>query len=48
MIPLIDAYDKLESDRVNDKEQYVDKLIVMTGCVLEKDDQGRTPGQQLR
>ena len=48
VIPLIDAYDKLESDRVNDKEQYVDKLIVMTGCVLEKDDQGRTPGQQLR
>ena len=48
VITQIDAYDKLESDRVNDKEQYVDKLIVLTGCVLETDSDGRSPGQQLR
>ena len=44
----IDAYDKLQSDRVNDKEQFVDKLLVITGAILETDDQGREPMQQLR
>lgn len=48
VISLIDAYDKLESDRVNDKEQFVDKLLVLTGCVLETDKDGREPWQQLR
>lgn len=48
VIPLIDAYDKLESDRVNDKEQFVDALLVLTGCTLDVDEKGRTPGQQLR
>ena len=48
IIPMIDAYDKLESDRVNDKEQFVDKLLVLTGCVLETDKDGREPWQQLR
>ena len=48
VIPLIDAYDKLESDRINDKEQFVDALLVLTGCTLDVDEQGRTPGQQLR
>ena len=46
--PLIDAYDVLESDRVNDKQQFVDALLVMTGARLETDEKGRTPGQQLR
>lgn len=45
---LIDAYDKLESDRINDKEQSVDKLLVLTGCTLETDDRGRPPWEQLR
>lgn len=44
----IDAYDKLQSDRVNDKEQFVDKLLVLTGAVLDVDDRGRTPQEQLR
>lgn len=48
VIPLLDAYDKLESDRVNDKEQFVDKLLLLTGCVLETDERGRPPWQQLR
>lgn len=48
IISLIDAYDKLESDRVNDKEQEVDKLLLLTGCTLETDERGRAPWQQLR
>ena len=48
VIPLIDAYDILESDRVNDKQQFVDSLLVLTGCSLEEDENGRSPGQQLR
>lgn len=48
VLPLIDAYDKLESDRINDKEQFVDALLVLTGCTLDIDEHGRTPGQQLR
>ena len=48
VLSLIDAYDRLESDRVNDKEQFVDALLVITGARLETDEQGRTPAQQLR
>ena len=48
VLPLIDAYDKLQSDRVNDKEQFVDKLLVLSGAVLETDERGREPMQQLR
>ena len=44
----IDAYDKLQSDRVNDKEQFVDKLLVISGAVLEEDEDGRSPMQQLK
>lgn len=56
---LIDAYDLLQSDRVNDKEQLVQAILVLTGARLEvesdthNDDgtlktRGRTPGEQLR
>ncbi len=48
VLSLIDAYDRLQSDRVNDKEQFVDALLLLCGCTMEKDDRGRTPGQQLR
>ena len=48
VLTLIDAYDALESDRVNDKEQFVDALLLLSGCTLESDERGRTPGQQLR
>ena len=47
-ISLIDAYDLLESDRVNDKQQFVDALLVLYGCTLETDEMGRSPGRQLR
>lgn len=48
VIDLIDAYDLLQSDRMNDKQQFVDALLVLYGCSLETDECGRTPGQQLR
>lgn len=48
VLELINAYDLLESDRVNDKEQFVDKLLVLTGAVLETDAEGRKPMQQLK
>jgi len=48
VLTLIDAYDQLESDRVNDKQQFVDALLLLYGCTLETDQAGRTPGQQLR
>ena len=48
VITLIDAYNLLQSDRMNDKQQFVDALLVLYGCTLETDARGRTPGQQLR
>lgn len=48
VIPIIDAYDKLQSDRVNDKEQFVNALLVLTGCTMENDERGRSPLRQLR
>lgn len=48
VLTLIDAYDRLQSDRVNDKEQFVDRLLVLTGAILEADERGRKPMQQLR
>lgn len=48
VLSLMDAYDLLESDRVNDKEQFVDAMLVITGARMEVDERGRTPGQQLR
>ena len=48
VLTLIDAYDALESDRVNDKQQFVDALLLLYGCAMEKDERGRTPARQLR
>ncbi len=48
VLSLIDAYDALQSDRVNDQEQLVDALLIVYGARLEADERGRTPGQQLR
>ena len=48
VLSLIDAYDMLQSDRVNDKQQFVDALLLLYGCSLETDQLGRSPGQQLR
>jgi len=59
VLTLINAYDKLQSDRLNDNEQLVQALLVITGARLENepditDDngnvirKGRTAGQALR
>lgn len=48
VLRLIDAYDVLQSDRINDKEQFVDRLLVLTGALLETDEKGRSPMQQLK
>lgn len=48
VMPLIDAYDALQSDRLNDKDQFADKLLVLTGCTLDTDEEGRPPWLQLR
>ncbi len=48
VMTLIDAYDMLQSDRVNDKRQFVDALLLLYGCTMENDASGRSPGQQLR
>ena len=36
VLPLIDGYDALQSDRLQDKEQFVDSLLVLTGCQLRQ------------
>lgn len=59
VMSLINAYDLLQSDRVNDKEQLVQAILVMTGARMEAepdilDEQGnvtrkgRTAAQQIR
>ena len=48
VLSLIDAYDALESARVNDQEQLSDALLIVYGARLETDEKGRTPAQQLR
>ncbi len=35
LIPLIDAYNILQSDRVNDKEQFVDSFLFLTGIDID-------------
>lgn len=51
VLPLIDAYDLLQSDRVNDKQQFADALLVLTGVMgltAPEDGDARTPGERLR
>lgn len=48
VLSLIDAYNVLESSRVNDQEQLVDALLIVYGARLETDEKGRTPAEQLR
>ena len=49
VLSLIEAYDQLESDRMNDKQQFTDAILLLTGCVLENDDpdDARSPAQKL-
>lgn len=50
VVSLIDAYDVLQSDRVNDKEQFADALLVLTGVVGLDAPAGdtRTAAQRLK
>lgn len=46
---LIDAYDALQSNRVNDKQQFTDALMVIYGATVEEDERaGRSLQQRLR
>ena len=36
VLPLIDGYDLLQSERLHDKEAFADSLLVLTGCQLEQ------------
>lgn len=48
-IPLIDAYNILMSDRINDKEQFIDALLVLYGASLADDEEeARKAAQVLR
>lgn len=38
-IPLIDAYNTLMSDRLNDKEQFLDSIMVLYGAIMGDDEQ---------
>ena len=42
MLPLIDGYDLLETERMRDKETFADSLLVLTGCQLEQGWHTRT------
>jgi len=42
VISLIDAYDLLMSDRVNDKEQFVNALLMLKGVTLGDEDEERS------
>lgn len=48
VLSLIEAYDALESARLNDQEQLADALLIVYGARLEEDEKGRSPAQQLR
>ena len=37
-ISLIDAYNTMTSDRINDKEQFIDAILVIYGAILSGDD----------
>ncbi len=48
-IPLIDAYNTLMSDRINDKEQFIDALLVLYGTSLADDaDEANEAAKVLR
>lgn len=48
VLPLIDAYDALQSDRVNDKQQFTDAVLVLYGVAGVQDENGQSATQRLR
>lgn len=51
-IPLIDAYNALMSDRVTDKEQFIDAILALYGALLGDEEgtdaEGQTAAQRLK
>lgn len=51
-IPLIDAYNALMSDRVTDKEQFIDAILALYGALLGDEEgtdaEGKTAAQKLK
>lgn len=51
-IPLIDAYNALMSDRITDKEQFIDAILALYGTLLADDEEetqdGDTPMKKLK
>ena len=45
-IPLIDAYNTLMSDRVTDKEQFIDAILVLYGSILGDDEEETKEAQE--
>lgn len=45
-IPLIDAYNVLMSDRVTDKEQFIDAILVIYGALLSDPDSDTEEGEK--
>lgn len=51
-IPLIDAYNALMSDRITDKEQFIDAILAIYGAMLgdpdAKDEDGKTAKSRIK
>lgn len=51
-IPLIDAYNALMSDRITDKEQFIDAILAIYGALLgdpdAKDEEGKTAKERVK
>lgn len=51
-IPLIDAYNALMSDRITDKEQFIDAILAIYGAMLgdpdAKDEDGKTAKERVK
>lgn len=51
-IPLIDAYNVLMSDRITDKEQFIDAILAIYGAILgdpdAKDEDGKTAKERVK
>lgn len=46
-IPLIDAYNALMSDRITDKEQFIDAILAIYGTLLADDDEYDEDGKKI-
>lgn len=47
-IPLIDAYNALMSDRITDKEQFIDSILVLYGTLLSDESEEDNEGTEIK